>query len=92
MRISPSMNGGRPVTSSNRVQPTAYRSTRWVTFWPVICSGAMYSGVPRISVRRIDSSRMTRARPKSPSFTTFSDDTKMLAGLMSRWMTRRLWT
>ena len=61
---------------------------------PRICSGLAYSGVrtrSAVSVRAEASSpARTFAIPKSRSFGTPSPVTRMLAGLMSLWMTS-LW-
>ena len=43
---APSGNGNRRLTSAYRTTPRAYRSQRWSTRRPLICSGAMYMGVP----------------------------------------------
>ena len=62
-----------------------------VVFPSVTCSGAMKLGVPSKDpvVVMLDDARC--ATPKSMIFARPSSVTRMLAGLMSRWMMPRLW-
>ena len=70
--ISPS-KGGQPVASDQVIAPTAYRSVHGPKsrHRHLICSGAMYSGVPwkSSSVGARSSPRMEWASPKSVSLT-----------------------
>ena len=84
-------SGLRPVSSSYRTTPSAYRSARPSTRRPSSCSGAVYARVPRISPARVSSASPWPTRPKSASFTTPSWRTMMLPGLMSRWTSPRSW-
>ena len=93
-RTSPTVfpvNAGRPASISNRIAPVAKRSPRASTGSPMICSGAMYLGVPITKPGRVRSesglivsSGSGRARPKSSSFTPCGVR-KTLDGLRSRW-------
>ena len=61
-------NGGRAVSSSNRMMPVEYRSVRASTSSPFACSGEKYWAVPRIvpvSAIVDPLSEMARAMPKS---------------------------
>ena len=68
-------------------------SARWSIVPPVTCSGDRYAGVPTImplAVRELPSA--VRAMPKSvTSVRPVSASMSTLCGLMSRWMTPRLW-
>jgi len=57
----------------------------------VICSGAMYVGVPTIAPDPVTSADWRRAMPKSMIFTEPSEAMRTLEGLMSRWITPRSW-
>src|SRR5918996_2047440 len=85
--VSP-LNGTWPVNSSYNTIPVAYRSVRGSAAWPSICSGARYWTVP-VTVPGawlMRESAKARARPKSPTFGSPSEDRiRMFSGLMSRW-------
>ncbi len=59
--------GVTPHSNSYRMMPSAYRSERGVGVWPLMTSGAMYSGVPANAVRLdwAGDSSISRATPKS---------------------------
>ncbi len=83
---SPS-NGSCPLSSSNSMQPTEYRSDRASTLLPSACSGDRYCGVPTtmpVCVIEVTPDCRARAMPKSITLTTPLVDTITLAGLMSR--------
>jgi hypothetical protein len=86
------VNGGRPVSISYRTHPSEYRSDRWSIAPPCACSGERYDAVPRTAaVCSTVSFVVTRAMPKSVTFTWPSRVTMMLAGFTSRWMTPCPW-
>jgi hypothetical protein len=58
---------------------------------PSTNSGAINSGVPTTLCAIADLELNTRASPKSPSLTSFSEDRNTFADLMSRWMIRDEW-
>src|SRR5881398_2614303 len=55
----------------------------------VICSGAMYVGVPTMAPEPVTSADCRRAIPKSMIFTDPSEATRTFDGLTSRWITPR---
>ena len=63
------MNVACPVSSSNRMRPTAYTSLRTVIDEPDACSGDMYAGVPTHPTVRLVRVSIERAIPKSITFT-----------------------
>ncbi len=90
------VKGGRPLSISYRMQPSAYRSARWSTSpEPLHCSGDMYVGVPITApvVVWLTASALplSLAMPKSSSLVrapvgiSGSGTRKMLSGLRSRW-------
>jgi hypothetical protein len=93
--VSP-WNGRWPVTSSKSTTPHAYRSARPSAYPPVSTSGAMYSGVPQMSVP-LPVFAGAVAIPKSQTFTSSNacpssswlGTRMMLAGFTSRWMMLR---
>ena len=62
-------------------------SDRPSTFFPEICSGDMYVGVPITIFVCVLLLEAIFAIPKSMTFTMRSFVSMMLAGLMSRWTT-----
>ena len=84
-----SKNGGRPVANRYSVAPSPYTSVRSSTSGsPSACSGDRYRGVPIVAPARV--SRLVScslAMPKSISTARPEASTRMLLGLMSRWMT-----
>ncbi len=82
--------GRRPVSAWNRSTPTLYQSAAGPTCLSPACSGAMYENVPT----RCDSGGMSSrsaTRPKSSTTTRPSRVTRMLEGLMSRWIFLARW-
>ncbi len=62
VRIGVSATKGQtPVTSSYNTTPNAYTSVAGVTGPPATCSGAMYAGVPEISVTSVIDSENAEA-------------------------------
>ena len=64
-------NGGSPASSSNAEQASAYWSARPSTARPWICSGAVYSSVPRnwpVPVSPV-AARVALLSPKSDRYT-----------------------
>ena len=101
-RSSDGSKGCAPAKTSYRTTPSEYTSVRVSTSRPVssACSGLMYSGVPihcPSSVKRVRSVSLcdvALATPKSMIFGTgrpSSTATRMLDGLMSRWITPFWW-
>ena len=78
-------NGGRPVSASNSVAPSAYRSAAAPIGALLICSGDMYASVPRKPPDCVWPKSARCAPPKSPSFALPAASKKTLAGLTSRW-------
>ena len=64
-------------------------SERPSTGWPCACSGDRYDAVPRIAAvcATVSAVVVTRAMPKSVTFTSPRGFSMMLPGLMSRWIT-----
>src|SRR5579862_111671 len=83
--------GDRPVNNWYSTTPSEYTSVAVVMGSPRICSGLAYSGVigPAIVTSAPAAGSRILAIPKSSSFGTPSWVTRMLPGLISRWMTRR---
>ena len=77
-------NGGRPVSASNSVAPSAYRSAAAPIGALLICSGDMYASVPRNPPDCVWPKSARCAPPKSPSFALPATSKKMFAGFTSR--------
>ena len=87
--LAPS-RGFLPVSPSYSTSVAAHTSAAPVTTSPVACSGAMYAMVPTTPpVWVIPLSPESRATPRSVTRACPSSSTRMLAGLMSRWITPR---
>eukprot|EP00966_Prymnesium_polylepis_P121570 2809595-Prymnesium_polylepis.1 len=83
-----SKKGGAPVTSSMTVQPTDQMSEAVVKpdIWMI--SGAIQYGVPTTELACVSAPLSSLvATPKLASFTWPPVEIRMLAPLMSRWMT-----
>lgn len=83
---SSASNGRCPVARRNSSTPRLYRSERWSTGLPEICSGDAYAKVPTNSpscvIRSVASRRA--AAPKSRSLMRSSGNTRTFADLRSR--------
>ena len=79
-------SGGRPVSSSYITAPRLKMSLRASPGSPLICSGAVYPGVPNAGPRRpaLAPTGPTCAMPKSRTLTRPPGVTAMLDGLRSR--------
>ncbi len=88
---SPRM-GNWPVRSWNSITPSEYKSLRPSRRRPANCSGDMYEGVPSTAPVRVLLASVTRAMPKSVTFTwSMAGLIITLAGFTSRWITPCLW-
>ena len=90
---SPCPYGPSPVAANSSVAPSENTSVAGVTGSPRACSGAMKPGVPTTIpaiVRPWVWSRL-RATPKSARHGSPRSSNRMLAGLMSRWITPARW-
>ncbi len=81
------VKGGRPARHSYATTPREYMSVDGVRALPEACSGLTYCAVPStVPVMVMREPSRARAMPKSVTLMIPVSVTRMLPGLMSRWM------
>jgi hypothetical protein len=95
-------NGERPLSIAASTAPNAHTSVAGLVFFPIACSGAMYSGVPKTwpvtvsfstgaSPSAASSPAMPKSSSRSPSGMPGERVQSRFSGFRSRWITPRVW-